>query len=213
MIRNIIWDVDGTLFDTYPAINGSIRKAVNQLGADVPLKQIETLTRISLGHCISELAVRYQLEEKAIEGVFEHFYAEVTAAECPPFPGVMKICSYLCSLGGKNIIITHRGKSGTEELLSAFGLGEMFADLITRDDGYARKPDPAAFFAAVERNNLKKEETINIGDREIDIQAGQAAGIFSVLYAGSPVNVKPDLIVEYYEDLYRFIQEQNKKEY
>jgi phosphoglycolate phosphatase-like HAD superfamily hydrolase len=34
MFRNIIWDVDGTLFDTYPAIARAFQTALNDLGSD-----------------------------------------------------------------------------------------------------------------------------------------------------------------------------------
>ncbi len=33
MIRNIIWDADGTLFDTYPAIASAFQAAMADLGA------------------------------------------------------------------------------------------------------------------------------------------------------------------------------------
>jgi phosphoglycolate phosphatase-like HAD superfamily hydrolase len=56
MIRNIIWDVDGTLFDTYPAIAQAFKAALNDLGADASLDWIEGLARKSLGRCASTLA-------------------------------------------------------------------------------------------------------------------------------------------------------------
>jgi phosphoglycolate phosphatase-like HAD superfamily hydrolase len=37
MFRNIIWDVDGTLFDTYPAIAKAFQVALNDLGKDASL--------------------------------------------------------------------------------------------------------------------------------------------------------------------------------
>ena len=40
MFRNIIWDVDGTLFDTYPAIAQAIKAALHELGKDASLNNI-----------------------------------------------------------------------------------------------------------------------------------------------------------------------------
>ena len=48
MFRNIIWDVDGTLFDTYPAIAKAFRAALNDAGKDAALDWIEELAKISL---------------------------------------------------------------------------------------------------------------------------------------------------------------------
>ncbi len=212
MIRNIIWDVDGTLFDTYPSIARSFKKAITHLGVDASLEWIEELSRISLSHCVSKISEEYQLEEDEIEREFERYYDEVTEDENPPFSGAVEICDYIYSRGGKNVIVTHRGKEGTLAMLTAFEMMDKFADYIVRDDGFPRKPDPAAFMAALERDNLEREETINIGDREIDIVAGQAAGIFSCLYGGKIEGVRPDLFVDRYCDLHQFILERNNEQ-
>lgn len=209
MIRNVIWDVDGTLFDTYPPIARAFKNAIAHLGKNVSIEWIEELSKISLSHCVATLSAECHLERGDIEREFKRCYGEVSAAESPPFSGVVEICDYICSMNGKNVIVTHRGREGTIELLSAHNLIDKFADYIVRDDGYPRKPDPAAFIAALARNDLVKEETINVGDREIDIVAGQSAGIFSCLYGRSADGVEPDLVVGDFEDLYRFIIEKN----
>ncbi len=209
MIRNIIWDVDGTLFDTYPPIVRAFKKAIEYLGKETSTEQIEELTKISLSHCIETLSTEYQLEKDDIGQEFMRYYGDVSAEESPPFRGVVEICAYICSINGKNVIVTHRGRAGTVELLSTHRLMDKFSDYIVRDDEYPRKPDPAAFIATLEKNNLNKEETINIGDREIDIVAGQSAGIFSCLYGSNVSNVEPDLVIDDFADLYRFILDKN----
>ena len=209
MIRNIIWDVDGTLFDTYPPIARAFKRAIEYLGKDVSIDRIEELSKISLNHCVSTISTEYTLETEDIGREFDRYYAEISAKESPPFSGVAEICDYICSVNGKNVIVTHRGREGTLALLTTHNLMGKFADYIVRDDGYPRKPDPAAFNAALKKNNLKKEETINIGDREIDIIAGQSAGIFSCLFGRNSHSVTPDLAIDDLMVLYRFILEQN----
>jgi phosphoglycolate phosphatase-like HAD superfamily hydrolase len=209
MIRNVIWDVDGTLFDTYPPIARAFKNAIAHLGENASTEWIEELSKISLSHCVATLSAEYHLKKGDIEREFKRCYGEVSAEESPPFSGVVEICDYICSMNGKNVIVTHRGREGTIELLSAHNLIDKFADWIVRDDGYPRKPDPAAFIAALTRNDLVKEETINVGDREIDVVAGQSAGIFSCLYGRGTDGVEPDLVVGNFEDLYRFIIEKN----
>jgi phosphoglycolate phosphatase-like HAD superfamily hydrolase len=210
MIRNIIWDVDGTLFDTYPPIARAFKSAIRDLGQDAAIEWIEELARISLGHCVSEIALACELEKEGIKREFRRYYAEMSAEESPPFSGVVEICDYIRSMNGKNVIVTHRGREGTVALLSTHGMIDKFADCIVRDDGYPRKPDPAVFIAALERNNLEREETINVGDREIDIVAGQSAGIFSCLYGSESGSVRPDLVVDDFDDLYQFILDRNQ---
>jgi phosphoglycolate phosphatase-like HAD superfamily hydrolase len=72
---------------------------------------------------------------------------------------------------------------------------------VTHDDGYPRKPDPAAFVAALERHALPREGTMTVGDRDIDILAGQAAGVVTCLFGAPRDDVAPDLIIADFGEL------------
>jgi HAD superfamily hydrolase (TIGR01509 family) len=210
MFQNIIWDVDGTLFDTYPAIAKAFRAALNDLGKDAALDQIEELARKSLSHCVATLAEKCQLDEEDIDLAFAEHYDHTRPQEQPPFPGVIDICEYICSIGGKNVIVTHRGREGTNELLAAYNMAQYFAGCLARDDGYPKKPHPAAFEAILKTHNLQREETMAVGDRDIDIQAGQAAGIFTCLFGLEVDGVAADLTINSFDELFHYIVSKNK---
>lgn len=111
MIRNIIWDVDGTLFDTYPPIARAFQNTIEYFGKDTSIEWIEELSKISLRHCVSTLSTEYQLEKEAIdEREFKRYYEEISAQESPPFSRVVEICDYIYSINGKNVIVTHKRK-------------------------------------------------------------------------------------------------------
>lgn len=205
MFRNIIWDVDGTLFDTYPAIAKAFKAAVDDLGREASLDWIEDLAKKSLSHCVSTLADKYQLDEEDIRQRFGERYGHARPEEQPPFAGVIVICQYICSIGGKNLIITHRGRESTAKLLAANKMSSYFAGCLTRDDGYPRKPNPAAFEATLKMHNLRREETITVGDRAIDILAGQAAGLSTCLFGRGTEGVAAELTISSFDELYQYI--------
>jgi phosphoglycolate phosphatase-like HAD superfamily hydrolase len=205
MFRNIIWDVDGTLFDTYPAIATAFRVALNDLGEEASLDWIEGLAKKSLGHCVAVLADKYHLNEADIEQAFGEHYDRIRPEEQPPFPGVITVCEYICTIGGKNVIVTHRSHKGTDELLVANNMTHYFVGCLARDDGYPKKPHPAAFEAVLETHNLQREETMAIGDRDIDVLAGQAAGIFTCLFGLKADGVPADLTISSFDELYHYI--------
>ncbi len=209
MFRNIIWDVDGTLFDTYPAIAKAFQVALNDLGKDALLDWIEGLARVSLSYCVTTLASQYQLNEKDIGQAFEEHYDRTPPEEQPPFPGVITVCEYICTLGGMNVIITHRDHEGTNELLSANKMNHYFTACLARDDGYPKKPDPAAFEAMLKTYNLQREETIAIGDRDIDVLAGRAAGIFTCFFSLKVDGGLADLTINSFDELYRYLVNRN----
>ena len=49
-VRNILWDVDGALFDTYPAITYALSRTLNELGLSIALNVIDSLARQSISH-------------------------------------------------------------------------------------------------------------------------------------------------------------------
>jgi phosphoglycolate phosphatase-like HAD superfamily hydrolase len=118
---------------------------------------------------------------------------------------VIAVCEHICTIGGKNVIVTHRGRTGTNELLTAHNMTHYFAGCLARDDGYPRKPDPAAFESSLKLHNLPRQETMTVGDRDIDILAGRAAGIFTCLFGPDADGVNPDLRIDSFEELYRFL--------
>ncbi len=210
-IRNVIWDVDGTLFDTYPAIARAFRAALNDLAADAPLERIAALARESLGHCATALAEEHDLDRAALEDGFSRHYASTSPGEQPPFPGARQVCEFVRRAGGQNVIVTHRGPQGTAELLAASGLTPLFTGCITAADGFPKKPDPAAFEAIIERCGLDRDHTLAIGDREIDVSAGRAAGVVTCRFGVDPTCSAADLVIEALDGLLRLLRASNGK--
>ena len=205
MIRNIIWDVDGTLFDTYPAIARAFKAALHDFGKDAASERIEGLARNSLGYCAATLAGEFSLDADAIGEKFNGHYSLIGLDAQRPFRGVKAVCEYICSLGGKNVIVTHRGREGTVQLLAAHNMAGYFAGYLTRDDGYPKKPNPAAFTAIIQIHDLKRDETIAVGDRDIDILAGQAAGLRTCLFGIKTDAVTADLTISDFDELYHYL--------
>ncbi len=205
MIQHLIWDVDGTLFDTYPAIARAFQAALTDLGVAAPLDWILGLAQVTLDHCLATLATTYALPSDDLEERFDQHYRTVTPEDQPPFPGVKEVCEYIRAGGGLNLIVTHRGRAGLDRLLAAHRLTDYFADSTSNDDGYPRKPDPAAFVALIEKHQLPRDTTLGLGDRDIDILAAQAAGIRAALLGTTCNGATPDFTFTDYAQLLRRI--------
>ena len=210
-IKNIIWDVDGTLFDTYPAIAGAFQEALRAQGLDAGMEKILALAKQSLNHCLATLAAEYQLKKEDLGLAFDASYEKVTYAGQPPFPGARAVCEYILSAGGKNVIVTHRGLEGTTGLLETHNLTSLFAGWITQGDGHPRKPDPSAYRAAMQIHDLQPDETLAVGDREIDIRAGIAAGIRTCLFRGEDARTEADLSIREFDELLQYLQKTNPR--
>jgi HAD superfamily hydrolase (TIGR01509 family) len=204
-IRNILWDVDGTLFDTYPAITYALSQSFIQAGAAVPLNLIDELARRSIEGCIRVLSARYHLDPEAIETRFADTYRTVDPAMQRPYPGVREVCALIHARGGLNLIVTHRGVASTQRMLDVHGMRVDFDDVFSVEQGYARKPDPAMALAALQKYSLDPGECLFVGDRELDIQAGRAAGVRTCLFGETELAEPADLHIEQYAQLLNII--------
>lgn len=209
MIRNFIWDADGTLFDTYPAITRAMCRAVADFGADVPAERVHALVNVSFGHCARTLGEEIGVESEDILDRFREILPTLPLTLQPPFPGVLELCHYALDHGGKNCIVTHRGRASLTRLLVTHGMEDLFAELAAGDDGYPRKPDPAAFNAVIDHQGLIREETLAIGDRELDTRGAQAAGLRTCFFGENPYDVEPDVEVQDYGALLTWVLRKN----
>lgn len=201
MIKNILWDLDGTIFDTYPAITYAISKSLNELGHSLALNVIDGLARQSIDHCMETLSQRFKLDPNLLRAQFAKSYREVSPEKQIPFPGVREVCDWIHERGGINVIITHRAVASTQKLLAVHSLTSCFDDILSTEQGYPRKPDSAMVFAALEKHNLLPDETLMVGDRELDIQSGAAAGIHTCLFGGLKTSIPVDITIDSYEQL------------
>jgi phosphoglycolate phosphatase-like HAD superfamily hydrolase len=198
LIRNLIWDVDGTLFDTYPAMAAAMRATLAELGADVPAGRLETLARVSMDHCIETVSEAHRLDAQVILKGFLRHYASIPSEDQPPFPRAREVCEAILAAGGKNVIVTHRRRESTVALLAAHDLARYFAGAVTHDDGYPASPTRVV--AALRTHALPRRDD----DRwrpDIDILAGQAAGVVTCLFGAPRDDVAPDLIIADFGEL------------
>ena len=202
MYRYLIWDFDGTLFDTYPPVVAALCAVLAEANVAVRPARVARLMRHSMSRCVNTLAAEHNLDPDALTAQLEAVNRDIPAEAQPPFEGAARVCRRVIAAGGSNYIVTHRKRASLRRLLAHHGMLRLFADCITADDGYPRKPDPASFLAMMARHNLPPHETLAIGDRLLDIEAGRAAGLHTCLFSTAPLEgVTPDHVVGSYAEL------------
>jgi len=203
---NAIWDFDGTLYDTYPAFAAAFAAVLEEKGFSAPLERLIRLAVVSLDHCSQTLSEEFDLPLEQVNDAFRRHYLAVPVESQAPFPGARQVCEWICEHGGANLIASHRRPTGLARLLEAHGMQRYFRQCLTVFDGYTPKPDPAMFEALIAGHNLDRRRTLAIGDRDIDVRAGKAAGLLTVLYGTLPCPVEPDLRILDYRGLLDWMQ-------
>lgn len=201
MIKNILWDVNGTLFDTYPAVTYAFSKTLNEMGHSIALNVIDGFVRRSFEECVETFSLRFKLDPGLLCHRFTESYRAIPPANQPLYPGVREVCESIHQHGGLNVAITHRSIQSTRRLIEAHNLSRLIDDIISAKQGYPHKPDPAMVLAALGRHALNPAETLLVGDRALDIQAGRAAGIGTCLLGKAALTVPADIQINDYQQL------------
>ena len=181
-VRYFIWDFDGTLFDTYPMIIGDLRRALQHFGKDVqPVELMEKLLH-TVSYAIEYYSKEFGLDPARLERVYRQMLAHSNETlPARPMAEVESVLQAVKAMGGENYIFTHRSQITTEGYLERFGLKGYFADIITpQSPGFAWKPAPDAIAHLLQTHGLPAEQTAMVGDRQIDLDSGVAAGVKTV---------------------------------
>ena len=177
----LIWDLDGTLLDSYGVIVPSLYQVYKEVGVELDQEEIfkESIT-FSVGYMIKRLE-----EETGISfEKLKHRYSEISGAKLKNIklvPHALEVLDYCEQEGIHLFVITHRGVT-TESVLINTGIITYFDEIITSMDGYPRKPDPSSALYLVDKYGLDKENTYYVGDRTLDVEFANNAGIKSILY-------------------------------
>ncbi|MGM0212970.1 HAD-IA family hydrolase [Enterococcus sp. AZ109] len=185
-MKNFIWDFDGTLYDTYPVMMEALMKALKDFKVEADRESIyRTIKMESIRHLVK----KFELPEDDFNRIF-HQYEKRILTDSFPFNDTKHTLMKLKEMGGQHFILTHRTVESTWQLLHRDQLGDLITAIIGSDSGYPRKPDPSSLDALIKKYKLNKEETVIIGDRKLDIQAGRNAQIATCFYDQDHFNQK-----------------------
>ncbi|EMF0386614.1 HAD-IA family hydrolase [Enterococcus faecium] len=177
-MKNYIWDFDGTLFDTYPAMVDGAWQALKVFGISMDKKEIYfKMKKYSTSYLINES----NLNAKEFNELFHRYEKESTEVS-RPFPETKQVLEMLKDNGGRHFILTHRLTESTWGLLKEHRLAHLIEEVVGIDQDFPRKPNPASLNYLIDTFHLERTDTMMIGDRRLDIEAGKNAGVATCLY-------------------------------
>ncbi len=182
--RHLIWDFDGTLFDSYPHIARAMGRALLEFGVNAPQEEVLGWTKLSIGEAVDHYAQLHGLEHDALLAAYHAFGSTLPDDSIVPFPFAREVLEAVGQNGrGMNFIVTHRGDS-TLKYVERAGLAPLFQEIVTKSNGFALKPSGEANRYLLGKYGLNPREVLAVGDREIDVLAGVDAGVDACLFAG-----------------------------
>ena len=178
-IRHFIWDFDGTLFDTYPVIIRSMRKALAEYGKDCDPTECMAIMLDSIGTALDIYSARIGVTREDLTATYERYnQASLLSLEPQPMDGLREVLTAILEKGGKNYIFSHRRTNEIRLFLDKYSLTDLFEDMLGPDsEGFAWKPAPDGILRLMERHGMTAETALMIGDRDCDLGSARNAGI------------------------------------
>lgn len=176
-----IWDLDGTLLDSYEIIVSSLQEAYRESGIEL---EAEEIRREVITQSVGDFIVKMEKETGIPFERLKERFSEINDSRklsIPPMNHAAEILRWLRGRSIPNYVFTHKGTS-THTVLKNIGLYDYFDEIITGKDGFPRKPDPAAVLYLIRKHDLDKNSTYYVGDRSLDIECAVNAGIKSILF-------------------------------
>lgn len=193
MFKNYIWDFDGMLFDSYPHITKAFQLMMEEYGVRVDFDEAKSLFEISFETCYSHYGVTGDMTRRHSE--IEHIYDMEPAAV--PFENTLKTLEELNRRGARQFLYSHRGHESSQHYLGAYGLLGYFTECVDSSYGFTPKPSPDGVNYLLEKYALAKEETLMIGDRELDVMAGKNAGTYGCLFTKEKgIETNADFVID-----------------
>ncbi|MCT3282907.1 phosphohydrolase [Lactiplantibacillus pentosus] len=180
-MREFLWDLDGTLLDTYPAMVKAFQRAVTELGGTITAEATYQLMRQqSVGYAERTVANQYGWDWHELRAGYQRFEPQLQQHPTA-FDGAQAVLERVVAVGGHNYLMTHRNEQAQVYLQEA-GLAQYFTDAVTAAQPFPRKPDPAALNYLLDKHQVDRHQAVMVGDRNLDIDAGHNAGIAGYLF-------------------------------
>lgn len=185
-INTIIFDMDGTVLNTLDDLTDAVNHVLGKF--DMPPRSREEY-RLFFGS-----GIRYAISCAVLEGtpdsviddmipVFKEYYDRHCLDKTRPYDGIIELMSELKKQGYRLAIVSNKIDSAVLELNERF-FSDNVAVAVGEKKGIKRKPAPDTVLEAMNMLGSSKEETIYVGDSEVDLQTAKNTGIpcISVLW-------------------------------
>lgn len=181
----LIFDLDGTLIDSAPAIHAVSNAVLAAQGFPaLSLEEVRSFVGKGVPHLVRCLLQRHgenpdgPLYSTVHDDLILRYETEVEGNT--PYPGVIAALDQLAALGCAMAVATNKPLRPAVAALRHVGMDRFFPVVLGGDSLPTRKPDPAMVHDAARQ--LGRDRVLYIGDSEVDAETAANAGLAFLLF-------------------------------
>lgn len=178
MIHNVIFDLDGVLFDGCALHADIFLKAVRTISPDRGITKEyhdAVLNALSTKQKLIKLGFDAETSEK-IYNLKQELTTTAIQSSISLDKKVMEICIRLTTLGYNIFCVSNSIRSTVEACLSGMGVIEYFSGIISNEDTKQPKPSPEPYLTLFRICNLNPKECLILEDSPHGIEAARKSG-------------------------------------
>ena len=197
-MRAYIWDLDGTLLDSYGVIvEGAAATAAEAGLYDSADKVLRAVKQKSVSAYLNDVSARSGIPFRQLMEQYRAHSHELDG-RITLIAGAAETLQRLQREGAVHFVYTHRGDS-SGEILERLGILGFFREIVTSRYGFSPKPSGEGVRYLLEKYGLDPANTWYVGDRTLDVYCAKDAGVHALLFLEPDSCVSPtgleDLIV------------------
>jgi len=185
-VRAVIFDLDGTLIDSYEAHVESFHRALSRFGLTVKDEEIYRRFGKPAKQIIKEILPENQ--HRHINEIVRYKRLEFieTSKDMQVFDGVETLLKYLKDKGFSICLATSADSPSVTRVVNKFDLENYFDVIISSNDVKEAKPNPEMFIQASKRLEVEPQNCLVVGDSPFDVIAAKKAGMKIIIVDNNP---------------------------
>ena len=207
-----LFDLDGTLVDSYTALAEAVNYARRQHGLhELSGARIREFVGDGLEKLL-ERAFESQRVPASVKIAFETRYDEICCEESKVLADVEATLEELSRLNVAMAVCTNKPTSFSRKILEFLGLSRYFRAIVGPDLAGARKPEAQHLLRTLEATGTDAGDALFVGDMPIDVHAARNSGIeVAVVPTGSSSEeqlraARPDHYLDRFSDLLKIVR-------
>ncbi len=175
---NYIFDFDGTLMDTSSVIIATIKATIKEMNLPPRTEEeCRSIIGIRTDEAGSYFYPGLDIPNEEFARVFRSNYERIRRdTHEKTFPGVIDTLLILKERGDRMTIASSRRLASLYDYLDGLGIKDWFDMIVGADSVEKGKPNPEPVLKILNTLEWRAEDTLVVGDADVDILMGKAAG-------------------------------------
>ncbi len=179
MIKNILFDLDGTLIDSSEGVTKAVKYALEKKGY-----KIDNLNdlKVFIGPPLCDMFIKYmglssEKEGREMVSIYREYYTDTGVYENTLYDGIKETLYKLKEMGYNLYVATSKPTVFSKEIMKQHNLTDAFICISGCELDGTRDSKQEVIQYLLDNYNLNPDETLMVGDRIFDVEGAGALGI------------------------------------